>query len=142
MIIFKKLYKAKNSPLNSQSLETTKSRSGAVTNSQMFFWNEFSLLERLCACSVAQSHLTLLNPMDCSLPGFSVHGILQARILEQVAVSNSRGSARPRDRTHVSCTSWCNWQNSLSMCHLGSQEDQNDPIFSLCVRQVLYCLSH
>ena len=42
------------------------------------------------------------NPMDCSLPGFSVHGILQARILEWVTISFSRGSSRPRDRTWVS----------------------------------------
>ena len=52
---------------------------------------------------VAQSCPTLCNPMDCSLPGSSVHGILQARILEWVAISFSRGSSRPRDRTQVSC---------------------------------------
>ena len=40
--------------------------------------------------------------MDCSLPGSSVHGILQTRILEWVAVSSSRGSSRTRDRTLVS----------------------------------------
>ena len=43
------------------------------------------------------------NPIDCSPPGFSVHGILQARILEWVAISFSRGSSQPRDRTRVSC---------------------------------------
>ena len=53
--------------------------------------------------SAAQSCLTLCDPMDRSPPGFSVHGILQARILEWVAVSFSRGSSRPRDRTWVSC---------------------------------------
>ena len=52
---------------------------------------------------VAQSCPTLCNLMDCSLPGFSVHGIFQARILEWVAVSFSRGSSQPRDRTRVSC---------------------------------------
>ena len=41
--------------------------------------------------------------MDCSLPGSSVHGISQARILECVAVSFSWGSFWPRDRTHISC---------------------------------------
>ena len=41
--------------------------------------------------------------MDCSLPGSSVHGILQARILEQVAIPFSRGSSQPRDWTWVSC---------------------------------------
>ena len=43
------------------------------------------------------------DPMDCSLPGSSVHGILQARILEWVAISFSRGSSQPWNRTHVSC---------------------------------------
>ena len=43
----------------------------------------------------AQSCLTLCDPVDCSLPGFSVHGILQARILEWVAISSSRGSSDP-----------------------------------------------
>ena len=42
------------------------------------------------------------DPVDCSLPGSSVHGILQARILEWVAISFSRGSSQPRDRTRVS----------------------------------------
>ena len=42
--------------------------------------------------------------MDCSPPGFSVHGILQARILEWVAISSSRGSFRPMDQTHISYT--------------------------------------
>jgi len=41
--------------------------------------------------------------MDCSPSGSSVHGIFQARILEWVAISSSRGSSQPRDRTHVSC---------------------------------------
>ena len=50
---------------------------------------------------VAQLCLTLCNPMDCSLPGFSVHGTSQARILEWVAISFSRRSSRPRDWTRV-----------------------------------------
>ena len=52
---------------------------------------------------VAQSCLTLSNPMDYSLPGFSVHWILQARILEWVANPFSRGSSWPRDWTLISC---------------------------------------
>ena len=51
---------------------------------------------------VAQSCPTLCNPVDCSLPGSSVHGILQTRILERVAISFSRGSSQPRDWTWVS----------------------------------------
>ena len=53
---------------------------------------------------VAQSCLTLCDPMDCSPPGSSVHGILQARVPEWVAISFSRGSSQPRDWTQVSCT--------------------------------------
>ena len=47
-----------------------------------------------------QSCLTLHDPMDYSLPDFSVQGISQARILEWVAVSSSRGSSQPKDQTH------------------------------------------
>ena len=50
----------------------------------------------------AQSCLTLCDPMDCSPPGSSVHGILQARVLEWIAISFSRESSRPRDQTRVS----------------------------------------
>ena len=57
----------------------------------------------MCACSVAESCLTLCNLMDCSLPGSSVHGISQARILEWVTMPSSRGSSWPRDKTLVSC---------------------------------------
>ena len=46
--------------------------------------------------------LTLCDPIDCSLPGSSVHGLLQARVLKWVAMPSSRGSSQPRDRTHVS----------------------------------------
>ena len=53
---------------------------------------------------VAQSCLTLCDPVDYSLPGSSVHGVFQARVLEWVAVSFSRGSSQPGDRTQVSCT--------------------------------------
>ena len=54
---------------------------------------------------VTQSCLTLCDTMDCSPPDSSVHGILQARILEWVAIPFSRGSSQPRDRTWVSCIS-------------------------------------
>ena len=57
-----------------------------------------------CMCC-PQLCLTLFYPTDCSPPGSSVSGIFQARILELVAISFSRGSPWPRDRTHVSCVS-------------------------------------
>ena len=62
----------------------------------------------VCVCVHArvctQSCLMLCDFVDYSLPGSSVHGISQARILEWVAVSSSRGSSRPRDPTHISYT--------------------------------------
>ena len=51
---------------------------------------------------VAQSCLTLCDPMDCRLSGSSVHGLFQARVLEWIAISFSRGSSQPRNRTQVS----------------------------------------
>ena len=65
-------------------------------------------LALLCVCYAAVvwslSHAQLFcNSMDYSLPGLLVHGIIQARILEWVAISFSRESSRPRDRTCVSC---------------------------------------
>ena len=60
------------------------------------FWSVKVLVAQLC--------LTLCDPIDCSLSGSSVHQILQARILELVAIPFSRGSSWPRDRTWVSCT--------------------------------------
>ena len=50
-----------------------------------------------------QSCLTLCNPMDYSPSGSSIHGVLQARILEWVAITFSRGSSQPKDQTPVSC---------------------------------------
>ena len=55
----------------------------------------------MCAKSL-QSCLTLCNPMDCSPPGSSVHGTLQARILEWIAMPSSRGCSQPKDQTQVS----------------------------------------
>ena len=64
-------------------------------------WNR-SVVCFVCVL-VSQSCPTLCDPMDCSLPGSSVRGILQARILEWVAVPFCRGSSLPRDQTQVSC---------------------------------------
>ena len=58
-----------------------------------------------CACTLSRFSLTLCNPMDCSLPGSSVDGIFQGRILEWVAMPSSRGSSQPRDQTSISCRS-------------------------------------
>ena len=66
-------------------------------------------LSDLCVCSVMSNSW---DPIYCSLPGSSVHGIFQASILEWVAISSSRRSSRPRDQT---CISWgsCIWRQIL-----------------------------
>ena len=64
----------------------------------------YSKVNQLYICMKVKSSLTLCNPMDCSPPGSSVHGIFQTRVLECVAISFSRGSSQPRDRTQVSHT--------------------------------------
>ena len=80
-------------------------------------WHRYSFInlasvnwELVCVCVcvcvrvwVPQLCLTLCDPMDYSLPGSSVHWILQARILEWIAIPFSRGSSWPRDRIQVSC---------------------------------------
>ena len=68
-----------------------------VGHNERLNWTEYKNL------LIAQSYLSLCNPMDCSPSGFSVHRILQTGILEWVAPSFSRGTSRPRDPTQVSC---------------------------------------
>ena len=79
---------------------------------------------------ISQLCLTLYDPMDCSPPGSFVHGILQARILEWVAIPFSRGSSYPRHQTGVSCiagrffTIWATreapWKH-YSQCHMSTR---------------------
>ena len=64
---------------------------------------ELARLQMCCFCSLAKSCLIPCNSIGCSPPGSSAHGAFQARILEWVAISFSRGSSQSRDQTHVSC---------------------------------------
>ena len=72
---------------------------------------------------VVQSCLTLCNPMDCNLPGSSVHGILQVRTLERVVIPFSRGSSWSRNWTGISCiargffTSWATGKPRTDWCY-------------------------
>ena len=68
---------------------------GSQSRTRLSDWTELMLSLQSC--------LTLCSLIDCSPPGFSVHGILQARILEWVAISSSKGSSRPRDWTRNYC---------------------------------------
>ena len=63
--------------------------------------------------------------MDYSLPGFSVYGVFQARILERVTISYSRGSSLPRDQTCISCVSCMSRQIHYN-CHLRSAHTTPD----------------
>ena len=72
----------------------------------------------IAVCCWAQSCLTLCDPKDSSLLGSPVHGIFQARKLEQVSLSFSRGSSRPRDWTRVSCVPCIGRQ---TLCRLWSR---------------------
>ena len=80
----------------------------ACTSGSSWFKNYWSLVWRILSitlllCEVKSlSCVWLCNPMDCNLPASSLHGILQARVLEWVAISFSRGSSRPRDQIRVS----------------------------------------
>ena len=63
------------------------------------------LIKPMMLIVCVQSYLTLSNPMIHSPPGSSAHGIFQARILQWVAISSSRGSSQPRYCMHISCIS-------------------------------------
>ena len=79
------------------------------------FYKILNIVPCMCVL-VAQLCLTLCDPTDYSPPGFFVHGILQASILEWIAVPFSRGSSRPRNRTPVSCI------NQQILYHLSCRE--------------------
>ena len=68
----------------------------------IIFFKLYKLFILYCVL-VVQSCPTLCDPMDCSLPDFYAHGILQARILDWIAIPFTRGSSRPRDQTLVFC---------------------------------------
>ena len=84
-----------------------------------------------------ESCLTLCNPMDCGPPGFSVHGIFQARILEWVAMPSSRRSPQPRDWTGVSDVS-CIGKQVLYHYRLGSPTYDCLPLTELFNNTFLY----
>ena len=72
----------------------------------------------------AQSCPTLCDPMDCSPPGSSVHGIFQARTLQCVVISYSRGSFQPWDQTHISYVSCTGRQILLPLHHVATPRIQ------------------
>ena len=111
-------------------------------------------------CSVAKSCPILCVPVDCSLPGFSVHRSFQARILKWVAISFFRGSSWPRDQTHfsrgVSCIGrhilyhWSMWeahlldaaakslQSCLTLCDPIDDSPPGSPVPGILIRWVFF----
>ena len=95
-------------------------------------WSQVCVCVRVCACvcSVTQLCPTLWDPIDCSPPGSSAHGIFQAWVLKWSAISYSRGSPHPRNQTCVSCISCIgrqilyhlSHQWSPITCHSGKQK--------------------
>ena len=90
---------------------------------------------------------TLCDPIDCSPPGSSVHGVLQARILEWVAMSSSRGSSRPRDGTGVSYVSCINiWFFAISATwealHNGGGQTVSVSLFFLSLELEVHRAGH
>ena len=89
-------------------------------------------------CVHAKSHPTLCDPMDCSQPNSSIHGILQARTLDWVALPSSRGSSQPRDRKFISYVSCISRQVFYHQCHNGSTRFGGDSVqFSLVTQSCL-----
>ena len=86
----------------------------------------------MCVCLVMSA---LCYPMDCSPTGSSVHGILQGRILEQVAISSSRGSSQPRDRTHAPCVSCIDRQ---ILYHSATKEAWKSHVYHIMILVYLY----
>ena len=81
---------------------------------------------------VAQSCPTLCDPMDCSLSGSSVHGIFQARVLEWIAISFSRGSSQPRSRTQVSCIAgrhFTVWAKSIDVIKMKEEREVEREVY-------------
>ena len=87
---------------NSQNLGTTKMSFDRWSN-KLWYIHTMEYYTAIRVKVKVKSCPALCDPMDCSLPGSSLHGILQARVLEWVAISFSRGSSQSRDRTWVSC---------------------------------------
>ena len=89
-----------------------------------------SLLAILWKFSLAaHSCPTLCDPMDCSLPDSSVHGIFQARILEWRTISSFRASSQSRDRTHISCVSCRFFTTSTTKATKRGAQSQQAPGF-------------
>ena len=89
------------------------------------------------SCKVKESEVALCDPMDCSPPGSSLHGIFQLRLLQWVAIPFSRGSSRPREQTHISCLGrrtlyhWASWETMREADTILSIDPRNENKWTL-----------
>ena len=97
-------------------------------------------LTSACKEKLLQSCPTLCSPMDCGLPGSSVHGIFQVRILEWVATSSSRASSGSRDRAYMSCVSCIGQGGSLPLAPPGKHRMWQSPHLNPCSPASVLCV--
>ena len=97
----------------------------AVGRAAVYLWSQ----QQCMPAKSLQSCPTLCNPMDCSPPGSPVHGILQARILAQVAMPFSRGSSQLRDQTLISWVSFIGRRILYPWANPGSPIKEKDDIY-------------
>ena len=102
-------------------------------------WGGVCVCVCTCACMHTQQCPTLCNPMDCSPPGFSVHGIFQARVLEWVTLFSSRESSQPRGQTLISCIGrrilyqWATWETlDIYVERESSESEVTQSCLTLC----------
>ena len=98
-----------------------------LEKSQFSFQSQRRAMPKNVQVLAAQLCQTPCNPMDYNPPGFSVHGILQARILEWEAIPFSRGSSQPRDRTWVSCSFFTIWDTWGGQRHWAQPKGKGPP---------------
>ena len=95
---------------------------------------------------VAQSCLTLCDPVDCNPPGFSIHGILQARILKWVAISFSRGSSQSRGYSQSAQHTWSEVLILFLSVSPPTEEinrtGKTQLTMNLCLKKALFSLGH
>ena len=87
------------SQVNCSIIHTSQEMETIYTSTERWMDKEYVVYACMLSC---YSRVWLCNPVDCTSPGFSAHGILQARIMEWVAMPSCRGSSLPRDRIHIS----------------------------------------
>ena len=111
----------------------------SLTSHAIYCLRIFQVRNTVCVCvcvcvSVAQLYPTHCDPMDCSPPGSSVHGILQARILKWVVIPFSRGSFQIMDRTWVSCT-------GMRILYCLSHQGSAETLVSLIITSLYFTLN-